>query len=1338
MTFGEGFRGRVINATTVKGATDTTALDAGRGALLKLISTSKELESVVNDLTDDAILDLVQSLKSFDKTSTKSAEKVISLIEKTGKLNKISDERINRVSKEILFTTRRNEQAKREATQAVMYFDQRVKHFTAEKRMLQAQVQMQRNAIENWEKNFWGPFRNFFKGSHVVAYAKIANESLAKTTSSLVGGYVEMLRRVNQTAMTRTHNELGVLMAEASTEFTKEAVTSAKELFKGLKEGFSEGKEKYFQRKQERIAKMTEKSFEHFDHIIEEAQSLQEIIEEQMESSFGDFDDSVSLFREYLHKAMGLEDKKESNLKKEEEHTKKGFFSSLFGRGDGGHDEKTKGRIGALFSGGMEALGKGIPIVGEFFGNSFKQVTTLAASFTNVLLEDTEKFHETIISIRQDVGGINHEMEELLDHQFNLTKGVEREQAMEAYLGLYHTFGNINKASEELINNQVYYNKVFGFTNDEGANFTRQLSLAGVVGKQSFEAFDKQVQKFSRKEGVSSKEIMRDIAKNTNWIALVSSPKMVTNFAKSAAELRSMGLHMDTMMKVMDAFEDIGSATEKSFQLNAALGTQLNPFKMSVLSLQGDVSAIQDEIFGALRGVQTLSVMQVKAISQALGLTNEEVRALHNGLHIQDQMRAGGSEMNKLQREMLNMTGIRNKLMEGGFTQESEQQEYIAKRVGELYERHKSEFKDFNTFQSQLTKSPKLKHELELSIEHMTGEKSIQEQLLELVTNEQLGRADLLTAANSQKDELKMMTLLQAQLNDLMAQLLGWSIKVSGNLLASILRSLGGNLMANKIEEMGNKFSSLFGQMQKIEIAGYQRLHWIGGEHDDTTHEWHEAQKELIDNFSKLGDKINRSLNPFWSFGDNPDLNWRQKVFGMDENLFGIEFPFLTGGFNDPTTLRSPFGFGVNMMAKKDGGSIRGPGGPKDDKVPLWGSNGEFMMRQEAVDHWGLPFMEFINAKGFRDGGPVDPDYAQYGIEEKAKKQLANSPKQQALVKFLNSKKVKQGVDKGYSLEYNNDLINVDALLGNGFGSNLLEEYAAINANTDKRSFHDANKSNSLQNIESGAKAASQGILGFFQTIIPDEEVQKSRKALKSDLTLLGMDVDDLSYYGGKYSSELLQLLYAGGSLKSIAKLAPEIGMQKAIMHEIKHAFSHGIKGVLTHGLKSATTSTVRDLSKGHFDLSHTGLSFLAGAGGLAGEATEYGAKLIANTMPDNISKNAGFMTSIINFLKEGHGVTTSHANGTMPGGVIPGFVSTNDIDRMILHKNESVQVMNAQQKITRDTMLEELINSNTDVGNNVKALINILTNGGTTHNITIMLDGKEVGKSVAKTLMKA
>jgi hypothetical protein len=47
------------------------------------------------------------------------------------------------------------------------------------------------------------------------------------------------------------------------------------------------------------------------------------------------------------------------------------------------------------------------------------------------------------------------------------------------------------------------------------------------------------------------------------------------------------------------------------------------------------------------------------------------------------------------------------------------------------------------------------------------------------------------------------------------------------------------------------------------------------------------------------------------------------------------------------------------------GGKIRGPGGGTDDRIPIWASNGEFMVRAASVAKYGTGFLNAINSGSF-------------------------------------------------------------------------------------------------------------------------------------------------------------------------------------------------------------------------------------------------------------------------------------------------------------------------------------------------------------------------------------
>lgn len=79
------------------------------------------------------------------------------------------------------------------------------------------------------------------------------------------------------------------------------------------------------------------------------------------------------------------------------------------------------------------------------------------------------------------------------------------------------------------------------------------------------------------------------------------------------------------------------------------------------------------------------------------------------------------------------------------------------------------------------------------------------------------------------------------------------------------------------------------------------------------------------------------------------------------------------------SVMKSIKGFGGSFAdGKKDGGPVgrfasggfvSGPGGPRDDKIPAWLSNGEYVINARSVKKLGLGFLNSINSLGALSGG---------------------------------------------------------------------------------------------------------------------------------------------------------------------------------------------------------------------------------------------------------------------------------------------------------------------------------------------------------------------------------
>jgi hypothetical protein len=69
--------------------------------------------------------------------------------------------------------------------------------------------------------------------------------------------------------------------------------------------------------------------------------------------------------------------------------------------------------------------------------------------------------------------------------------------------------------------------------------------------------------------------------------------------------------------------------------------------------------------------------------------------------------------------------------------------------------------------------------------------------------------------------------------------------------------------------------------------------------------------------------------------------------------------------------------FTSTMPQYATGGYVSGPGGPTDDKIPAWLSDGEYVIKASSVKQYGTELLDQINARKFYTGGYISADRAE-------------------------------------------------------------------------------------------------------------------------------------------------------------------------------------------------------------------------------------------------------------------------------------------------------------------------------------------------------------------------
>ena len=119
---------------------------------------------------------------------------------------------------------------------------------------------------------------------------------------------------------------------------------------------------------------------------------------------------------------------------------------------------------------------------------------------------------------------------------------------------------------------------------------------------------------------------------------------------------------------------------------------------------------------------------------------------------------------------------------------------------------------------------------------------------------------------------------------------------------------------------------------------------------------------------TKVGDAMRNAFNGVVDVLKTPIHAVGKLLAAIPDNILGVSIP-------GAGTIKS---WGETMQSLRSGGPVEGAGGPRDDKVLLWGSNGEFMMQAQAVQKYGLGFMNAVNSgalPAFANGGPIGEPY---------------------------------------------------------------------------------------------------------------------------------------------------------------------------------------------------------------------------------------------------------------------------------------------------------------------------------------------------------------------------
>jgi len=121
------------------------------------------------------------------------------------------------------------------------------------------------------------------------------------------------------------------------------------------------------------------------------------------------------------------------------------------------------------------------------------------------------------------------------------------------------------------------------------------------------------------------------------------------------------------------------------------------------------------------------------------------------------------------------------------------------------------------------------------------------------------------------------------------------------------------------------------------------------------------AGQQLTISFGMATEVGHRWADPSGNIFD-PNGNVYNKKGAFLGRWWGYDVTDTNGTKGDAFTQTTP------VIQKASGGHIRGAGTSTSDSIPAYLSNGEYVVKADAVSHYGTGFFDSVNAKKFKDG----------------------------------------------------------------------------------------------------------------------------------------------------------------------------------------------------------------------------------------------------------------------------------------------------------------------------------------------------------------------------------
>ncbi|HAI41876.1 MAG TPA: hypothetical protein DCM40_29030, partial [Maribacter sp.] len=199
--------------------------------------------------------------------------------------------------------------------------------------------------------------------------------------------------------------------------------------------------------------------------------------------------------------------------------------------------------------------------------------------------------------------------------------------------GLREAFGNLDRVTLANVRRLSIQKFLFGSNRQDLAKILQlQTEISGLTEKQAFD-IQTQIQRFARLRGVLPKDVIADIAQNTELFAKFAKDGGA-NLGEAAVRARELGLSLSTVSSISDTLLNFQSSIEAELKASLLIGRQLNLNRARELALAGDQAGLLNEIVslvGSEAELNRMNAIERQALAEAIGVSVAELNRLASG-----------------------------------------------------------------------------------------------------------------------------------------------------------------------------------------------------------------------------------------------------------------------------------------------------------------------------------------------------------------------------------------------------------------------------------------------------------------------------------------------------------------------------------------------------------------------------------------------------------------------------------------------------------------------------------------------------------------------------------